>query len=342
SVTTESLMLPQEETWVTLTVGDRIARSFETTVPKINADNKEPSRFIVQSDSTQILYLFSTQGLCATIPVHQLPQVNDPVEGTSYRDLCGFKTGEEIAAVLSIPASIETGFLTFATSGGEVKRLRLEDLPGMMANVFKAMDIEAEDKLAWVIPTNGENEIVLTTFDGQSIRFKESDVRPTGLGAGGMRGIKLGSQHDRVVGVGIADDSLHLFTITDDGIAKSSPMTEYPVQGRAGSGVVTMKLPKESQGIAAATIGTLEDRIIVLTSKKHPKPVQLKKAPTGRRDKRGDIVISLNEKEQVIGVIVAQTTIEFSNGIDAATDRSEPPTAQPAAKAKRANGHGES
>ena len=154
-----------------------------------------------------------------------------------------------------------------------------------------------------------------------------------------MRGIKLGSQRDRVVGVGIADDTLHLWTITDDGVAKSSPMTEYPTQGRAGSGVVSMKLPKESQGIAAAVIGTLEDRIVVLTSKKHPKPVQLKKAPSGRRDKRGDIVISLNEKEQVVSIIVAQKTFEFSNGNIDVTDRSEPPTAEPAPKALRANGH---
>jgi len=122
-------------------------------------------------------------------------------------------------------------------------------------------------------------------------------------------------------------------------------MTEYPTQGRAGSGVVTMKLPKESQGIAAAVIGSLEDRVVVLTNKKHPKPVQLKKAPSGRRDKRGDIVISLNEKEQVISIIVAQKSIEFSNGNSAAataTDQSEPPTAEPAAKAIRANGHSKS
>ncbi|MFN8561069.1 MAG: DNA gyrase subunit A [Anaerolineae bacterium] len=314
SVTTESLLLPQEETWVTLTVGDRIARSFATTAPKITSDNKEPPRFILQSDSTQILYLFSTQGFCATIPVHQLPQVNDPAEGTPYRDLCGFKNGEQIAAVLSLPASESEGLLLFATTGGEVKRLRMDDLPGMMANTFKVMDVEAEDSLGWVMATNGENEVVLTTFDGQAIRFKESDVRPTGLGAGGMRGIKLGSQRDRVVSAGIADNDLHLWTITDDGVAKSSPVAEYPTQGRAGSGVVTMKLPKESMGVTAAAIGKLDDTVIVLTNKQRPKPIQIKKAPSGRRDKRGDIVISLASKEQVVAVVSEQKNANGANG----------------------------
>jgi DNA gyrase subunit A len=308
SVTTESLLLPQEETWVTLTVSDKIGRSFDTTPPKVTSENKEPPRFIIESDSTQLLYLFSTEGYCATVPVHQLPQVNEPAEGTPYRDLCGFKNGEQIAAVLSLPPSLSEGFLFFATANGEVKRLRLDDLPGMMANTFKVMDVEAEDSLHWVMPTNGENEIVLTTTYGQAIRFKENEVRPTGIGAGGMRGIKLADEGDRVVGVGIAQDELHLWTITDDGIAKSSPMSEYPTQGRAGAGVVTMKLPKDSQGVAASTIGKLEDFVIVLTSKHRPKSMRLSLAPSGRRDKRGDIVISLNPKEQVMVVVVPQRT----------------------------------
>ncbi len=309
SVTTESLMLPQEDTWVTLTVTDKIARSFEATPPKITGDVKEPPRFIVESDSTQILYLFSTEGMCATIPVHQLPQVNDPVEGTSYRDLCGFKDGEQIAAVLSLSTSVSEGYLLFATSGGEVKRLRLEDLPGMMANIFKVMDVETGDRLLAVLLTGGEHEIVLTTSNGQAIRFKESDVRATGIGAGGMRGIKLGADKDRVIGAGIADDSMSLWTITDDGVAKSSPMSEYPTQGRAGAGVVTMKLPKDSKGLAAAAIAKLDDGITVLTTKNRAKYMRLSLAPNGRRDKRGDIVISLGNKEQVAAVVSLQKTI---------------------------------
>lgn len=303
SVTTESLMLPQEATWVTFTIGDKIARSFEATQPKVTADTKEPPRFMLESDSTQIVYLFSTRGHCATIPVHQLPQVHDPAEGASFRDLCGFKNGEQIAAVLSLHSNESEGFLTFATSGGEVKRLRMDDVPGMMANTFKVMDLEPDDNLIWVGQTDGEKDIMLTTFDGQTIRFKESDVRPTGLGAGGMRGIKLGSQRDRVISAGIADDTLLLWTITDDGIAKSSPITEYPTQGRAGSGVVTMKLPKDSLGVTAAAIINLEGNVIVLTSKNRSKSLKIKDTPNGRRDKRGDFVISLTSKEEITGTI---------------------------------------
>lgn len=304
SITTESLLLPQEETWVTLTVGGKVARSFETTPPKITADTKEPPRFLIESDSTQLLYLLTTKGMGATIPVHQLPQVHDPADGAPYRDLCGFKNGEEIAAAICLSPSLTDGFLLFATSGGEVKRLRMDDMPGMMSNVFKVMDIEADDSLQWVLQTGGEDEVILTTFDGQAIRFKETDVRPTGLGAGGMRGVKLGSQRDRVISAGITQENMYLWTITDDGIAKSSPLSEYPTQGRAGSGVVTMKLPQESRGLAAAAIVRLEDNLVILTDKNRPKTVKLKDTPNGRRDKRGDIVVSLNAKEQVVSTVI--------------------------------------
>jgi DNA gyrase subunit A len=166
------------------------------------------------------------------------------------------------------------------------------------------MDIEADDTLQWVLQTSGEDEVMLTTFDGQAIRFKESDVRPTGLGAGGMRGVKLGSQRDRVIGAGVVQEDLHLWTITDDGVAKSSPLSEYPTQGRAGSGVVTMKLPNESKGLAAAALVRLEDNLIILTDKNRPRTVKLKDTPNGRRDKRGDIVVSLNAKEQVVSTVI--------------------------------------
>jgi DNA gyrase subunit A len=194
-----------------------------------------------------------------------------------------------------------------------------------------------------VLITTGENEVMLTTFDGQSIRFKESDVRPTGLGAGGMRGIKLGSQRDRVISAAIAQENLHLWTITDDGVAKSSPMTEFPTQGRAGSGVVAMKLPKDSKGLAAAAIGKLDENVTVLTSKNRPKSMRLSLAPSGRRDKRGDIVISLTSKEQVVGVMIAQKAATNGNGHSAqasaaskgaVTDQAEPPTAESAVKAQ--------
>jgi DNA gyrase subunit A len=300
-----SFHVPQENTWVTLTTTGKLGRSYETTAPKIAGDTKEPPRFVLETTTAQTLYLLATDGQCATVPVHQLPQVHNPQEGSAFQDVTPLKNGHEIAVVFTLPSELESGFLFLATEGGEVKRLRLEDMPGLMANVFKVMDVEKDDHLRWAFVTSGEEEVMLTTAQAQAIRFSESEVRPTGLGAGGMRGIKLMGQRDKVIGTGIARDGMHLWVITDNGIAKVTPLNEYPTQGRAGSGVITMKLPQDAGGLAAAlTVERLDETITVLTNKDRTKSMKVSATPLAKRANKGDYVISLTGKEQVIGVTV--------------------------------------
>lgn len=301
----EAFLIPQENTWVTLTTTGKLGRSYETAPPKITGDTKEPPRFILETTTAQTLYLLTTQGLGATVPVHQLPQVHDLQDGSAFQDVTPLKNGHELALIFTLPSEITSGFLFFATEGGEVKRLRIEDMPGLMANTFKVMDVEQDDRLRWAFVTSGEDEVILTTAQAQAIRFKESDVRPTGLGAGGMRGIKLMGQRDRVVGASIAPENGYLWVITDNGISKVTPLTEYPTQGRAGSGVITMKLPQDAMGLAAAITPTkLDDTVIVLTSKDRAKTMKYGAAPLVKRANKGDYVISVTGKEQVNALAV--------------------------------------
>jgi DNA gyrase subunit A len=300
------LLMPQEKTIVTLTVSGKVARSYDLAMPKVTGDTEDPPRAIMETDTGQILYLFTDTGQCATIPVQQLPQAHTPSEGTPYADLCGFKNGEQVTAAVCLSPAQSDGFLFLATTGGEVKRLRLDDLPGMMANTFKVMDIEPGDSLGWVKATTGTDEILLTTAQAQAIRFKETDVRPTGMGAGGMRGIKLGEGADRVVGANLVRDATHVWTISDAGIGKSTAISEYPTQGRAGMGVATMKLTEDSHGVAACAVGKPDDTIIILSNKGRAKSVRLGSAVSGRRSLKGDYIISLTGSEVVIGVADVQ------------------------------------
>ena len=301
-----SLLVPEENTWITLTVDGSLGRSYTDEPPKITTDVKQPPRFIVHGTSTQILHLFTRGGQCATIPVQQLPQVNDPAEGAAFQTLCALKAGDELAAALSLPAGLEDGFLFLATEGGDVKRLRLADLPGMTAHAFTVMNV-GTDRLGWVLVTSGSDSVLLATAQGQAIRFSEDDVRPTGLPAGGMRGIKLAPQRDRVVGAAVFVDNQYVWTITENGVAKLSPAAEYPAQGRAGSGVINMRLPKDSREVAAVVIGRQDDKLVVLTSKNKPKYMRLglaQKAARGRTG--GDFVISLGAKEEVAAAVTYQ------------------------------------
>ncbi len=304
-VTDADLLTPQEDTWVTLTVEGKLSRTFDATALVVTDEVEDPTRFLMQTTTAQLLYLFTTDGICTTVPVQQIPQFNDPADGALFIDISAFKGDQRVASALTLPPKTDNGYVVFATRGGEIKRLKLDDLPGMRSDMFKAMDIDSGDSLGWVFATTGEDEIMLTTQQAQVIRFKESDVRPTGLGAGGMRGIKFSDESDQVIGAAIVEDKLSLWTITDDGIAKSSPITDYPTQGRAGMGVQTMKLSPASK-LAAAVIADLDDRLMILTSANRGKLIALNSAPNGKRAIKGDIVMSMQDAEQVRSIMKPQ------------------------------------
>ncbi|MBN1964040.1 MAG: hypothetical protein JW910_05305, partial [Anaerolineae bacterium] len=304
---------PREDTWVTLTDSGLISRTYEDSAPRITTEMKDAPRVMLGSSTTHTLYLFTPQGVTGTMPVKLLQQSEDPELGTHFATLCSLTKEDEIACALSLPPELETGYLVAITEQGEVKRLRLEDLPGMSAHPFKFMDVEPEDRLLWVGHVLHDSEVILVTCRGQAIRFKVSDVRPTGLGAGGMRAVKLGGRGDRVVGTGVADDRANVWVITDTGVAKSTPVPEYPTQGRAGGGVITMKLPKDAKGLAAATIGVPDDNIVAVTNKGKPKYMRISLAPQSGRSTKGDYVISMREKEAVARVVRLEPRIEASD-----------------------------
>ena len=304
AVTAEDFLMPEENTWVMLSVKGHVARTHTDEPPRVTTTTKVPPIFMQESSTSQILYLFTNKGNCATIPVQQLPQADEVADGMFFRDLCPLSADETVVSMISLPMNISTGYLVLATEQGQVKRIQIEDLPGAMSIAFVVMNVGDDDSLKRVLYTTGTNEIVLTTALAQTIRFSEVDVRPTGLPAGGMRGIKLVGQKDRVTGVFLADDSLYTFNISNDGIAKTSAMEEYPSQGRAGSGVITMRLPSGSLELAAATVGRLDDTMLVLTNKDKAKYMRLGLAETVKRGRAGgDFVISLRENEEVVAVV---------------------------------------
>jgi DNA gyrase subunit A len=317
-ITTQSLFIPAENTWLSLTTTGKLGRTFTDAIPQVNVKSEEPPRFLAHSTTAQILYIFTSTGQCATIPVQQLLQVNDPALGTPFNSLSALTENDIPTAILSLPNSMETGFVFFATDSGEVKRIRVEDLPGMTSNVFKVMDVEENDRLGWVMLTTGEDEIMLVTQQAQAIRFKENDVRPTGLSAGGMRGIKLAEDdEDRVISATIATVPISngngvekvVMVMTDDGVAKISPLEEYPTQGRAGSGVITMKLPNGSRGLAAATVGSPNDNIMVVSDIGRVWQMKIAKAPVGKRAGKGDYILSVTGKEHICEITKPQSQV---------------------------------
>ncbi len=309
SPTVGDLMMPAEDLWVTLTRSGKLSRTFTDEAPKVTTTMKDPPRALLESNSRHTLYLFTADGQAASVPVHQLPQVEDPAEGQAVRDLLPLSGDTEIVAALSLPPRLEGGYLFLATRGASVKRIRIETLPGVSATAFPVMKV-GDDVLGWVRYVTDEDEVILATAEAQLIRFKVSEVRPTGLRAGGMRGIKLMGQRDTLVGMEVVNPKWGIWTIAENGEAKITPADKYTTQGRAGSGAITMKLSRRSGGLAALAIGRADDKVVVITNKGKPKYMRLGLAPRTMRAAKGGSVMSLRKDEVVVGVVPFQARIK--------------------------------
>ncbi len=325
AVSASDLLAHNESTWVTLTVGNRLSRTYKDAPPKFTAQTEDPPRFLLRSNTLDILYLITSDGRAASVPVQQLPLSDDPATGHEVKSMSDLRNNEEVVGALSLEPVMEEGFLLFATANGEVKRIRVADLPGLSAHAFPVMNV-GDDYLGWVLYVNEDDEVLLTTAEAQSIRFKVAEVRPTGLQAGGMRGIKLNEDGDRVVSANVVGSGTDVWVITEAGIAKSTLLAEYPPQGRAGSGVTTMRLTPGDR-VAAATIATANDLVVILTARGKFKLVKFRAAPSAGRNAKGDYVISLTKTDRVCALtqIVQRPTLsELVTATPSANGSSEP------------------
>ncbi len=305
------LLVPQEATYVTLTQLGRISRTFQHELPAIPAQADDYPALIVNATTADTLYLFTPEGLVATVPVSQLPQAGEPAAGEFFYRLCALNESHTVISMLSLPPTVNEGYAFFSTYHGEVKRLRLEDLPGMRADNFSVFDVEAGDHLIRVDVVEDDDEMVLVTHEAQAIRFKVEEVRPTGLAAGGMRGIKLRSEEDFVAGAGVARPGKEVLVLAVDGRGKRTELADYPVQGRAGGGVRTYKGLKGQESLLAGA-AVIEPGMMCLIATTHGRTVLVdtNKAPLYKRDFRGELFFSPGIGEHISDVGLVEPPIQ--------------------------------
>jgi DNA gyrase subunit A len=297
-------LLPDETTWVVLTESGLLSRTFDDQPPKVTTAVKDPPRIMLSAEASGILYLFAADGMAATIPVHQLPQTHDFGQGTPFQSMTSLTGDQQVVAALTRPAGLDGGYLFLASEAAMVKRIMIDDLPGLTAHSFQVIGLN-DDALGWAAWTSGAERVVLVTAEGQAICFEEDDVRPMGLPAAGVKGVKLGGSADRVVSMHVGEprDKASLWIITDSGFAKASALVDYPIQGRYGQGVITIKLPDKRSKVVAAAVGFKDDPLIVVTSKGKPKYMRFSLAPHGGRNTKGESIIALGDDEYVVRVV---------------------------------------
>jgi DNA gyrase subunit A len=207
---------------------------------------------------------FSSRGKIYWLKVYQVPQASRGSRGKPIVNLLPLEEGERINTVLPIQDYGDNSFVFMATSQGTVKKTPLSQFSRPRASGIIAIDLRNDDRLVNAAITDGEREILLVASSGKSIRFHESDVRPMGRGAAGVRGIKLGKGHE-VIGLSIVEEGMVL-TATENGYGKRTPIQDFPLQGRGGQGVIAIQTSERNGNTVGALQVGSDDEIMLISS----------------------------------------------------------------------------
>lgn len=274
------------------------------------------------------LMFFTSTGRVYVERVHEIPDMGRAAKGRSIANLLELKSGETIAALIRIVSKSgpnneditweQPGFIFFATRLGTVKKTALEDFANVRKGGIIAISIDSGDTLIDVKLTSGQDEVVLITKEGMSIRFGEGDVRAMGRPATGVRGITL-EKEDAVVALAIVDPRATLLVAGDQGIGKRTSFEEYRVQSRGGKGIITMKRTERTGGVIGALTVKDEDELMLITVAGQMVRIAVKDVREAGRNTQGVKLIELShgDRLQAIAPVISEANEAAAEGTDA-------------------------
>ena len=328
SMLTTTDAVPAQTVWIGVTAGGELTRTVDDNPPR--QSGREAPVWLLRTSTHHTLYMVTRQGRAAAVAVHAIPETEKTGGTVLVHKVAPLPEGEKLAAVFSLPAKMDVkdeSFLLTATRGGMLKKTALGELPGPSSQSFQMVKVNEGDDLGWVRVTSGKAEILMVTAGGMSIRFSEEDIRPMGLVAAGVAGIKL-AVGDEIIGVELMPKAGEVFLIAADGKAKRVPLTDFPVQGRYGLGTTAWKLPVGGR-LVGVMVGKVTLRGIAHLLKAASRFVRMDEAPQRMRATQGAPTVEVKAGDQVTRLVVPwDAEVIF-------TPEKPAPESAPAAKKKK-------
>ncbi|OGM01193.1 DNA gyrase subunit A [Candidatus Uhrbacteria bacterium RIFOXYC2_FULL_47_19] len=219
------------------------------------------------------MYFFTTRGRVFRLKAYDVPQTTRTSRGQAMVNFLQLAPNEKVSTVLSSEVFSGYKYLLMATSRGTVKKTDISEFANIRSNGLIAIKLNDSDTLKWVRTTNGEEDVMMVTRNGQSIRFSEKNIRPMGRVAAGVRGIKF-KGNDSVVGMDIVPakmvkGKLNVLMVSANGYGKRTDVTEYRVQGRGGSGIRTAHVTKKiGEVVSGMVVNNADDSDLMVVSTK--------------------------------------------------------------------------
>jgi DNA gyrase subunit A len=275
----EEDLIPNEPTVITMTETGYIKRqsvnSFQVQhrggkgISGMKMKDEDAISHIRYAQTHDNIIFFTNKGKAYQIKAYEISESSRVSKGTAVVNLLNIESGEEVESFIVYSNKEKNGYVFLTTRNGTVKKSSVSEFENIRKNGMIAIKLEGGDELVWSNLTTGDNQVLLVTKMGKSIKFAEKAVRPMGRATMGVRGILIGKD-DQVIGMEVVgkDDNPNVLTVMENGLGKKTPISQFPLQNRGGQGVKVAKVGDKTGMVVVAQVIPQKAGEVILTSKR--------------------------------------------------------------------------
>lgn len=252
--------------------------------------------FIINSHD--YVLFFTDKGRVYRLKCYEIPEGSRQSKGMNIANLLPIDADEHVTSMIKVHEFDEDKYLIMVTRKGIVKRIELNAYNTARKGGLIALELNEGDELAWVRMTDGESEVIVATKKGMAIRFKETDVRPMGRQARGVKAITL-REDDEVIGMSTVREDAYVLTVSETGYGRLSKLSDYRIQSRGGKGLTNYHVEKYGD-VAAIKVVDMDDDIIIISSDGVIIRIQASSIRVCSRPSKGVTVMKVSEGSKVV------------------------------------------
>ncbi len=312
-------LIADEQVVVTLTAANYIKRSQIVDYKRQGRGGKgrrgmttreeDVIEHVVNASTHDFLLFFTNKGRVFRLKTYEVPAVGMNAKGVALVNLLQLQPEETVSSVINISKGHNAANLIMCTVRGVVKKTPFEQYQNVRNSGLIAINLDAGDELKWIRMTSGDNEVVISTSQGQAIRFHEKDARPLGRVSRGVRGIRLRA-NDQVIGMDIVEEGSSIFVISKFGYGKKTKVAQFTSHARGGVGIRSAVVnQKTGELVGVKTLGDTDDQEVIIISK-NGQTIRLgiKGIPSLGRATQGVRIMRLNDTDQVSSLALVDKT----------------------------------
>ncbi|HET7673379.1 MAG TPA: DNA gyrase C-terminal beta-propeller domain-containing protein, partial [Candidatus Saccharimonadales bacterium] len=314
-------LIPDEQVVVTLTSANYIKRSPIAEYKRQNRGGKgrrgmltrdeDVIEHVVNASTHDYLLFFTNRGRVFRLKTYEVPAASLSAKGVALVNLLQLQPEETVSSVINVSKESQDKNLIMCTVRGVVKKTPFEQYKNVRSSGLIAINLDDGDELKWIRMTTGEDEVVISTAEGQAIRFHEKGVRPMGRVARGVRGIRLRAG-DHVVGMDIVEEGSSIFVISEYGYGKRTKIAQFTAHARGGVGIRSAVVnDKTGKLIGVKTLsGDDSQEAILISAAGQTIRLGLKDIPELGRATQGVRIMRMNEKDHVVSLALVDKVEE--------------------------------